>query len=296
MASFPAPARDQTPVAYGSLTGVGSFADVVVGALCTRAPVAVTGLADLAAVRPEPAHQRQDLAALLAGQGRAAGGTEIPCRRSGREVLHVADNHAVHEQRAQWMIGKAVEPQHPPFVVDPGRVDEHARIGVLPHDGPGQETSQVGHGFSIVRYVERMDAAQAISLVVEEIRCGGLDYPRADLTAAQFLGGWCVYSREIIADGDPAADLAGEVARSVFLVGESSGRVEQIESWEPAADARDWFQEACIWFSAQEPGSTEKLSTSSLPSTPDLGGSSRSRQPRQPPPTTARPWTRWPRP
>jgi hypothetical protein len=123
-----------------------------------------------------------------------------------------------------------------------------------------------------------MDAARAISLVVEEIRSGGLDYPKADLTAAQFLGGWCVYSPEIIADGDPAADLAGEVARSVFLVGESSGRVEQIESSEPAADARDWFQEACIWFSAQEPGSAEKLSTSSLPSTPDLGGS---RQPRQ---------------
>jgi hypothetical protein len=122
-----------------------------------------------------------------------------------------------------------------------------------------------------------MDAAQAISLVVEEIRSGGLDYPRVDLTAAQFLGGWCVYSPKIIADGDPAADLDGEVTRSVFLVGESSGRVEQIESSEPAADARDWFQEACIWFSAEEPGISEILSTSSLPSTPDLGESSQPR-------------------
>jgi hypothetical protein len=123
-----------------------------------------------------------------------------------------------------------------------------------------------------------MDAAQAISLVVAEIRSRGLDYPRADLTAAQFLGGWCVYSPEMIADGDPAADLDAEATRSVFLVGESSGRVKQIESSEPAADARDWFQEACIWFSAEEPGSTETLSTSSLPSTPDLEGS---REPRQ---------------
>jgi hypothetical protein len=126
-----------------------------------------------------------------------------------------------------------------------------------------------------------MDAARAISLVVEEIRSGGLDYPRADLTAAQFLGGWCVYSPEIIADGDQAADLDEEVTRSVFLVGESSGRVRQIESSEPAADARDWFQEACIWFSAEEPGITETLSTSRLPSTPDLRGSSQPRQPRQ---------------
>jgi hypothetical protein len=123
-----------------------------------------------------------------------------------------------------------------------------------------------------------MDAAQAISLVVEEIRSGGLDYPRTHLTAAQFHGGWCVYSPEMIADGDPAADLSGEVTRSVFLVGEWSGRVEHIESSESAADARDWFQEACIWFSAQEPGSTETLATSGLPSTPDLGEFSRPRQ------------------
>ncbi len=123
-----------------------------------------------------------------------------------------------------------------------------------------------------------MDAGQAISLVVEEIRAGGLDYPREHLMAAQFHGGWCVYAPEMIADGDPAADLDGEVTRSVFLVGEWSGRVSQIESSAPAADARDWFQEACIWFSAEEPGSTEKLSTSSLPTTPDFG---ESRQPRQ---------------
>src|SRR6476620_4049595 len=110
-----------------------------------------------------------------------------------------------------------------------------------------------------------MDAARAISLVLEEISSSGLDYPRTELTAAQFFGGWCVYSPEMIADGDPAMDLTGEVTRSVFLVGEWSGRVERIESTAPAADARDWFQEACIWFSAEEPGSAEKLSTSSLP-------------------------------
>src|SRR5690349_24906824 len=116
-----------------------------------------------------------------------------------------------------------------------------------------------------------MDAEQAISLVVAEIRAEGLDYPQERLMAAQFHGGWCVYAPEMIADGAPAVGPDGEVTRSVFLVGEWSGRVRQVESSDAAADARDWFQEACIWFSAEEPGSTEKLATSGLPSTPDFG-------------------------
>ncbi|MEV4313827.1 hypothetical protein [Actinocrispum sp. NPDC049592] len=68
------------------------------------------------------------------------------------------------------------------------------------------------------------------------------------------------------------------MTRSVLLVGEWSGRVRQVESSEAAADARDWFQEACIWFSAEEPGSTEKLATSGLPSTPGFGVTSPPRQ------------------
>ncbi|HEY4458328.1 MAG TPA: hypothetical protein VGN81_28700 [Pseudonocardiaceae bacterium] len=120
-----------------------------------------------------------------------------------------------------------------------------------------------------------MDAAQAISLVVARIRAGELDYPTQDLTASQFHGGWCVYSPVMITDGvlveDPEDEFDAEVTRSVFLVGESSGRVEQVESTDSEQDARDWFQEAAIWFSAQEPDSTASLATSTLPSTPDLG-------------------------
>lgn len=120
-----------------------------------------------------------------------------------------------------------------------------------------------------------MDAAQATSLVVERIRSGGLDYPTHGLTASRFHGGWCVYAPVMITDGVLVEDLEGEfeaeVTRSVFLVGESSGRVEQVESTEPEQDARDWFGESAIWFSAQEPGSTASLATSKLPSTPDLG-------------------------
>jgi hypothetical protein len=128
----------------------------------------------------------------------------------------------------------------------------------------------------LVRYGGRVDAAQAISLVVERIRAEGVDYPTVDLTAARFLGGWCVYAPDMIADADPADDVYAEVTRSVFLVGDS-GRVEQVSSSEPVEDARQWFEEACIWFGAQEP----RLASAdpSLPSTPDLGGSRRPARP-----------------
>lgn len=122
-----------------------------------------------------------------------------------------------------------------------------------------------------------MDAARAISLVVERIRSDGLVYPTQSLAASRFHGGWCVYAPVMISDGvlveDPEDDFEAEVTRSVFLVGESSERVEHVESSESEQDARDRFQEAALWFSAQEPGSTATLATSNLPSTPDLGAS-----------------------
>ena len=124
-----------------------------------------------------------------------------------------------------------------------------------------------------------MDAAQAISLVLEEIRNEGLDYPTLGLKAAQFAGGWCVYSPEMLADEGPGVLAPDEVTRSVFLVGDSTGEVEQVESTESAADARDWFEEAAIWFGARQPGGTEALANSDVPGSPDLGGS---REPRQP--------------
>ncbi|HEY1572994.1 MAG TPA: hypothetical protein VGG05_16750 [Pseudonocardiaceae bacterium] len=129
-----------------------------------------------------------------------------------------------------------------------------------------------------------MDAAAATSLVVGRIQSDGLDYPTEDLTAAQFDGGWCVYSPSVIADGDADEDLAEDpenpVTRSVFLVGEGSGRVEEISSTDHPEDARSWFEEACIWFSAEEPATGR---SPGAPSHPDLRGS----QPRPARPTTA---------
>ncbi|HEX5114692.1 MAG TPA: hypothetical protein VFW65_05790 [Pseudonocardiaceae bacterium] len=119
-----------------------------------------------------------------------------------------------------------------------------------------------------------MDAAQAMSLVVGRIQSGDLDYPADDLTAERFDGGWCVYSPSVIAD-DPDEDLDEPKERSVFLVG-GSGRVEQVSSSEYPEDARSWFQEACLWFSAEEPPGSR---SSGAPSHPDLGAS-RPRQPR----------------
>lgn len=110
-----------------------------------------------------------------------------------------------------------------------------------------------------------MDEARAISSVVEWVRTRGLDYPLDDLTAAPFDGGWCVYAPVMISD----ADLP---TRAVFLVG-AHGRVQEVTSDAPAQGARQWFEEACIWFSASEPS----LRDPRLPSHPDLGGSSRPR-------------------
>jgi hypothetical protein len=119
-----------------------------------------------------------------------------------------------------------------------------------------------------------MDAEQAISQVTARIRSDGLDYPTDDLTAARFEGGWCVYAPVMIDDDDePEADPDHEVTRSVFLVG-GSGRIQEVTSTEPPEDARRWFEEACIWFTAEEPD----LGPSNGPSHPDLGGDRPRRQ------------------
>lgn len=114
-----------------------------------------------------------------------------------------------------------------------------------------------------------MDDAQAISLVLERIQSSGADYPAGDLTADRFDGGWCVYAPIMLADD---ADLA---TRSVFLVSET-GRVEEVSSDAPVEEATEWFEEACIWFSASG-GPGERPVDSGLPAHPDLGGSSRPR-------------------
>ncbi|MBB4905866.1 hypothetical protein [Actinophytocola algeriensis] len=118
-----------------------------------------------------------------------------------------------------------------------------------------------------------MDKARAIQLVLERIRTDGDDYPTDDLTAAPFDGGWCVYAPVMIADDAPDS----LVTRSVFLVS-GTGRVEQVTSDAPVADATLWFEESCIWFSASA-GPGEWSPDTGLPSHPDLGGSSRPRPP-----------------
>lgn len=123
-----------------------------------------------------------------------------------------------------------------------------------------------------------MDAAQAMSLVVARIRDEGIAYPTENLIAAQFYGGWCVYSPTMIADEDPPPDAHGDVIRSVFLVGDPSGRIDRITSGDSGPDARDWFEESCIWFSASETGAGD-YATTTLPSNPDLSGSVPARQP-----------------
>jgi hypothetical protein len=118
-----------------------------------------------------------------------------------------------------------------------------------------------------------MDEARAISLVLEQIRADGDDYPTDDLTAAQFDGGWCVYAPVMLADDAPP----GLVTRSVYLVNQT-GYVKVVTSDAPVEDACLWFEESCIWFSASA-GPGEWSPDSGLPSHPDLGGSSRPRQP-----------------
>jgi hypothetical protein len=110
-----------------------------------------------------------------------------------------------------------------------------------------------------------MDAAEAITSVVDRVGAHGQDYPTANLRADRFEGGWCVYAPEMIAD-------LGPETRSVFLVG-NSGRVKELTSSDDVDEARRWFEESCIWFTAEEPGEPP----AGLPSHPDLGGASRPR-------------------
>jgi hypothetical protein len=85
-----------------------------------------------------------------------------------------------------------------------------------------------------------MDAAQAISLVVNWIRTRGLDYPTEGLEADRFDAGWSVYAPVEIDETDPMAFLELPVGRSVFLVGDS-GRIEEVSSSVPPPQAIDRF-------------------------------------------------------
>lgn len=88
-----------------------------------------------------------------------------------------------------------------------------------------------------------MDAAQAISLVVDWIRSRGLDYPTEDLEADRFDAGWSVYAPVTVDESDPMAFLDMPVGRSVFLVGDS-GRIVEESSSTPPYQAIDRFMAA----------------------------------------------------
>lgn len=85
-----------------------------------------------------------------------------------------------------------------------------------------------------------MDAARAISLVVDWIRSRGLDYPTEGLEADRFDVGWSVYAPVDIDESDPMAFLELPVGRSLFLVGDS-GRIEEVSSSVPPPQALDRF-------------------------------------------------------
>lgn len=87
-----------------------------------------------------------------------------------------------------------------------------------------------------------MDAAQAISLVVEWIRSRGLDYPTRGLEADRIEAGWSVYAPVEIDESDPMAFLEMPVGRSVFLVGDS-GRIKEVSSSIPPHLAERQFVE-----------------------------------------------------
>jgi hypothetical protein len=85
-----------------------------------------------------------------------------------------------------------------------------------------------------------MDAAQAISLVVDWIRTRRLDYPTEGLAADRFEAGWSVYAPVEVDETDPMAFLDLPVGRSVFLVGDS-GRIEEVSSSVPPNEAEARF-------------------------------------------------------
>ncbi|WP_218106696.1 hypothetical protein [Micromonospora pallida] len=85
-----------------------------------------------------------------------------------------------------------------------------------------------------------MDAAQAISLVVDRIRSRGLDYPTEGLEADRFETGWSVYAPVDVDESDPMAFLDMPVGRSVFMVGDS-GRIEEVSSSIPPQQALEQF-------------------------------------------------------
>ncbi|MGW0299217.1 hypothetical protein ACWDYK_21250 [Streptomyces anthocyanicus] len=86
----------------------------------------------------------------------------------------------------------------------------------------------------------RMAPSKAISLVVEQIRTRGLDYPTQGLTADRFAGGWSVYAPVDIDDSDPMAFLDIPVGRSVFLISDA-GRLKEISSAIPPRQAEAMF-------------------------------------------------------
>ncbi|RKT74604.1 hypothetical protein DFJ66_7967 [Saccharothrix variisporea] len=119
-----------------------------------------------------------------------------------------------------------------------------------------------------------MDANQAISAVLAEIRSSGEPYPTRNLVVDRFWGGWCVYAPEMVADNDEDESMT----RTIFLV-DGYGSVREVSSTEPAEDARSHFAEACLWFAGS--GVPDDWQTDpSIPSHPDFDRFATPRPPR----------------
>jgi hypothetical protein len=85
-----------------------------------------------------------------------------------------------------------------------------------------------------------IDAARAVSFVVERIRARGLDYPTQGLAADRFEGGWSVYAPVEVDESDPMAFLDLPIGRSVFLVSDL-GRIKELTSSIPPRQAHGLF-------------------------------------------------------
>src|SRR4051794_22524129 len=88
--------------------------------------------------------------------------------------------------------------------------------------------------------VQRVEAAQAISLVTKWIQSRNLDYPTDGLEADRFDAGWSVYAPVEVDESDPMAFLDMPVGRSIFLVGDS-GRIQEVSSSIPPQQAQAEF-------------------------------------------------------
>ena len=116
-----------------------------VGESVARAPVAVTGLADLAAVRSEPAHRRQDLVALLVGTegaGLTAAAESAADVRVRIPIAEMALNDVLHIKDLKLPPGVKVMQDEDLIVATVKEIEEE--VAAAPAEGRGQRRTRCG--------------------------------------------------------------------------------------------------------------------------------------------------------